>query len=78
MQTLFNKYEIELFQKIMDTCLRKYTSYSVPLAECINMGREIDSKINLETAEAFIWRMMDIKYLAKYMFGVSLDSIGVD
>jgi len=56
-----------LFQKIMDTCLRKYKTFSVPLMECQNMPIEMEMKnFSLSQAEEFIQKMIDLLYLTKF------------
>jgi len=71
MQTLYTKAQTDHFQKVMDTILRKYYNFSVPLMECINLALEIDAKSNLESAERFLLKLIQQNYLTKMTFGVS-------
>ena len=49
----------------MDTILRKYNSFSVPLTQCINLALDLETKGTLEKSEEFILQMINLYYFAK-------------
>lgn len=69
---MFSKFQIDHFQLVMDTILRKYNSFSVPLTECSNLSLDLDPRTNLELAEKFVIRMIQQNYFAKMTFEVIL------
>lgn len=67
LQTMFSKQELDLFQKIMTAVVRKYEHFAVPVTDCLNMAREMDARsFSIEMAEAFITKMVNLQYFAKY------------
>jgi Zn-finger nucleic acid-binding protein len=68
LQTLFSRFEMELFQKCMDKMLRAYNNFSVPIQECIALSKDINEpKGSVELGRAFIEKMIESIYFAKYV-----------
>lgn len=57
---------MELFQKIMDSLLRKHKYYTIPFIECINMGGDLNVRgFGKADAEDFVERMISLQYFTK-------------
>ncbi|CAG7824327.1 unnamed protein product [Allacma fusca] len=65
MQMMFTSSEIEIFQKCLDGMMRKYPNFSLPMNECINVLKDIDSRTSLTHAETFINKMISLQYFTK-------------
>lgn len=64
-QTFFTKFELDLFQRIINSVLRQHNNFLVSVNECINMGADLDPRFSKINAEDFINKMICLQYLAR-------------
>lgn len=61
--------ELDLFQRIIDSVLKKHNDFLITINECINLGAEMDSRFSKVNAEEFVNKMINLQYLTKVFKG---------